>query len=94
MPSGHLRFAQLLFATGSYRTSKRWPAELIAAVEPTDTIGAPKFFRMLAKIAHVFTVARDRIGPVFPFPIDDDLRCGNSVRYKATTPGTCNGKGS
>ena len=59
-------------------------AELnVADIEPTATVRAPEFFRMLAKIAHSFAVAEMRMGSFSPFltPVICDADTSNSVQY-------------
>jgi hypothetical protein len=59
-------------------------AELnVADIEPTATVRAPEFFRMLAKIAHAFAVAEMRMGSFSPFltSIICDADTSNSVQY-------------
>ena len=66
-------------------------AELnVAAIEPTGTVGAPEFFRMLAKIAHAFAVAESGLGLFVPFltPMICDADTSNSVQYIGGLPQT------
>jgi hypothetical protein len=59
-------------------------AELkVAAIEPTGTVSAPEFFRMLAKIAHAFAVAEMGTGSFSPFlsSMICDSDTSNSAQY-------------
>lgn len=59
-------------------------AELnVSAIEPTATVTAPEFFRMLAKIAHAFAVAELGRGSFSPFlmPMICNADTSNSVQY-------------
>ena len=64
-------------------------AELnVAAIEPTATVSAPEFFRLLAKIAHAFTVAEKGLGSFIPFltPMICRADTSNSVQYVGGLP--------
>ncbi len=64
-------------------------AELkVAAIEPTATVRAPEFFRMLAKIAHAFAVAEMGLDSFVPFltPMICDAETSNSVQYIGGLP--------
>jgi hypothetical protein len=64
-------------------------AELnVAAIEPTATVSAPEFFRMLAKIAHAFAVAEMGLGSFAPFltSMICDADTSNSVQYIGGLP--------
>lgn len=55
----------------------------VASVEPTATFTVPEFFRMLAKIAHAYTVAELGLRSFTPFLVPAILRndLHNSVQY-------------
>lgn len=55
----------------------------IASVKPTATFAVPEFFRMLAKIAHAYTVAELGLGSFTPFLLPAILRndLDDSVQY-------------
>lgn len=85
------------FRHGIYTHVERLAAKLkVAAIEPTGTFRGPEFFRMLAKIAHAFTVAETGQASFSPFlaPIIYGSDISNCVQYigglqftePATTP--------
>ena len=62
----------------------------VASVEPTATFTVPEFFRMLAKIAHAYTVAELGLGGFTPFLVPAILgnKLDDSVQYIGGATGT------
>jgi hypothetical protein len=80
----HLWIRGASFRDGIIPHMEALAAELnVAAIEPTGTFRAPEFFRMLAKIAHAFTVAELGTRSFSPFliPMIRDADTSNSVQY-------------
>jgi len=85
----HLWVRGASFRDGIIRHMEALAAELkVAAIEPTATVSAPEFFRMLAKIAHAFAVAEWGLGSFVPFltPMICDADTSNSVQYIGGLP--------
>jgi hypothetical protein len=85
----HLWIRGASFRDGIIPHMEALAAELgVAAIEPTGTVSAPEFFRMLAKISHAFAVAEMGMGSFSPFltSIICDADTSNSAQYIGGLP--------
>jgi hypothetical protein len=87
----HLWIRGASFRDGIIPHMETLAAELgVAAIEPTGTVSAPEFFRMLAKIGHAFAVAEMGMGSFSPFlaSMICDADTSSSARYVGGLPHT------
>jgi len=85
----HLWIRAASFRDGIIPHLEALAAELnVAAIEPTATVSAPEFFRMLAKIAHAFAVAEMELESFVPFltSMICDADTSNCVQYIGGLP--------